>query len=547
MVALTSFEDVQTMYNELSAEGVDNINFILTGYTKGGLSSAKAPYHLKWDSAVGGKSGFEELLTFAKEKDIGIYPDFDFAFVSNNTMFDGLTLKSHAVKTIDNRYTSKRVYSATKQTYVSYFELAISPAYFSRFYTKLTENYLDYEPIGIAVSTLGSYLNSDFDEDEPYNREDSKGFTIEAFEYLDENYNSVMTAGGNAYTWKYVDHITDVALDSSRFSQAAAAIPFLGMVLHGYVQFAGTPINMEGNIDYAMLKAIENGASLNFILSYTNTDILKESVTLSQYYSVRYDIWFDDVVSIYNELNSLMKDLQTSVIVDHQFINGERVPDDDELLADARAELEATIELEESIAAAKTEAERKKLLEARIGIKDAITDDSTGALAYIKTTLEDGNDLLGQTVTEEITAVNTAKSEYDAAVSAYESAAEADKADKKTDMEAKKAAYEEKLVKLQEKVLSMYFRANTVATSAKKAADAYAKAEGYLQYLKDNTDFPNELFDELQDIIDTEKEFNIDGLDAYIDTTATSRAQAVEMAQKAKEFAESIYESVKSI
>ena len=203
-----------------------------------------------------------------------------------------------------------------------------------------------------------------------------------------------MTSGGNAYTWKYVDHITDVALDSSRFSQAAASIPFLGMVLHGYVQFAGNPINMEGNIDYAMLKAIENGAALNFILSYQNTDILKESVLLSQYYSVRYDIWFEDVVGIYNELNSFMKDLQTSVIVDHKFIDGERVPDDDELLADARAELEAAIELEEKLAAAKTEEERKALLEARKGIYTQINDESKGALTYVKTALVDGKDFL---------------------------------------------------------------------------------------------------------------------------------------------------------
>ena len=69
-------------------------------------------------------------------------------------MTDGLSLKKHAVKTIDNRYTSKREYSATKQTFVSYYQLAVSPAYFNRFYEKFTENYLKYEPIGISVSTL---------------------------------------------------------------------------------------------------------------------------------------------------------------------------------------------------------------------------------------------------------------------------------------------------------------------------------------------------------------------------------------------------------
>ncbi len=344
MTPLTTFDDIVTMRNELAEEGITNINFIMTGYTKGGLSEAQVPYNLKWEGAVSEDYDFDDLVAEAKDKGFGVFPDFDFAYSQSNGMFDGLTLSKHSVKTIDDRYTTRREYSATKQTYVSYFDIAISPAYYSHFYEKLTKNYLEYSPMGISVSTLGSSLNSDFDEDEPYNREDSKSFTIKAMQYFDENYAKVATSGGNAYTWKYVDYITDVALDSSRFSQAYASVPFLGMVLHGYVQIAGTPLNMEGNIDYAILKAIENGAALNFILSYQNTNNLKNDVDLSKYYSVMYDIWFEDVVAIYKEVNAVLAGVQTSTIVEHKFIEGSRIPDDDELIADAEAALKAAIE-----------------------------------------------------------------------------------------------------------------------------------------------------------------------------------------------------------
>ena len=349
MTPLTTFADISTMYDDLSAEGIDNVNFILTGYTKGGLTSPQVPYYLKWDKAVKeGGMDFSELTEVAKEKGFGIFPDFDFAFVKQDKSFDGLRLKKHAVKTIDDRYTSKREYSATKQTYISYFELALSPAYFNHFYTKLTENFLKYDPIGISVASLGTYLNSDFDEDEPYNRADAQNFTVQAFAYLRENYSKVMTAGGNAYSWKYVDYITDIALDSSRYSAASASVPFLGIVLHGYVEFAGTPINMEGNIDYAVLKALESGAGLKFILSYRNTDNLKNDEQLSKYYSIRYNIWKDDLVSLYSEVNGLLKNVQTSTIVDHYFLNGLRVPDNDELEADAEALLKDLIAKEQA-------------------------------------------------------------------------------------------------------------------------------------------------------------------------------------------------------
>ena len=371
-IPLTSFDDIVTMHTDLKNSGITNINFIMKGYTDGGLELEAIPYNLKWEKAVEGEYDFESLTAYAKENNFGLFPDFDFVFFRNNTLFDGLTLDKHAVKTIDDRYIGKREYSATKQTYISYYDLALSPAYFSRFYEKLTENYLEYSPIGISVSTLGKYLNSDFDEDEPYNREDSKQFTINAFKYLSENYNKVATEGGNAYTWQYVDYITDIALDSSRYSQSAAAVPFLGMVLHGYVQFAGTAVNMEGNIDYAMLKAIESGASLKYILSYQNTNELKEWETLSKYYSVKYEYWQDDVIAMYNEINSVLSGVQTSLITKHEFVEGVRVADDDELINDSMSLIDQAIAAENAYVKAETEAEIDAYRNARERIDSAI-------------------------------------------------------------------------------------------------------------------------------------------------------------------------------
>jgi len=329
MTAMTSFDDIKTMYSDLSADGIKNINFKLTGYANGGMYST-VPYKLKWEKAVGGANGFEDLIEDAKEKEYGVYPDFDFAYINKDGAFDGVTLKKHAVKSIDNRYTSKRVYSAARQNYTSYYQLAMSPAYYYRFVDKLAESYTDYDPIGISVSTLGNALNSDFDKKEPYNREDSKNFTANAFESLAETYGKVMTEGGNAYTWAYADHILGMPLDSSRYVRQSYTVPFIGYVLHGFKEFTGSAINMSGDIRYEILKCIENGAYMYFILSYDNTELLKEDEMLSKYYSIRYDIWYDDVVSLYNELNALLAPLQTKLISDHEFLIGERVLGADE-------------------------------------------------------------------------------------------------------------------------------------------------------------------------------------------------------------------------
>ncbi len=389
MTPLTTFEDIMTMYTELSdaieasmketvdkgenvgttAESVENfsnINFKLTGYANGGMY-ATVPYHLNWESAVGGASGFETLVQQSKDNGFGIFPDFDFVYINATDVFDGVSLKNHAVKTIDNRYTSRREYSATYQTFIGYFELAIAPSCFERFVTKLATNYMKYNPTGISVSTLGTDLNSDFDEDDPLNREDSKEFTINALKQLsyltneDGNKLEIMTDGGNAYTWRYIDHIVNMPLNSSRYNDAGNSVPFIGVVLHGYVQFAGSPINEEGDIESAMLKAIENGASIYFTLAYQNAQEFKEDFRLNKYFSVRYDIWKEDIVEMYVELNNLLSDLQTKLIIDHDFLVGERVPDEDEIIADEEAKAEAE-RLEQL--AAEAEAAKKALKEA---------------------------------------------------------------------------------------------------------------------------------------------------------------------------------------
>ena len=247
----------------------------------------------------------------------------------------GVSMRKHIVKSIDNRYTSLRVYSAARQSYMTFYQMAMSPAYYYRFVNKLESKYEDYDPIGISVATLGYTLNSDFDKKEPYNREDSKDFTVDAFKSLEEAYGNVMTSGGNSYTWKYADHILDMPLDSSNYNTASYSIPFVGYVLHGYKEFTGSPINMAGDIRYEVLKCIENGASVYFILSCDNTEILKEDEMLSKYYSIRYDIWYEDIVELYKELNGVLGKLQDKDLVGHEFLIGERVLEEGEEISEA--------------------------------------------------------------------------------------------------------------------------------------------------------------------------------------------------------------------
>ena len=364
-IPLTTFDDIRTMSDELKELGIDNLNFKLTGFANDGLRSTM-PYKLSWQSSLGGSDGMEELAAYAKENGIGLYPEFDFAYITKKANFDGVNYKKHAVRTIDGRYAGKQEYDSGYQEYRGVGKIAVSPSVYSYFWDKFGSKLADYELGGISVASLGTDLNSDFDEDFPSHREDSKGYTEELLGAISEN-NKVMVSGGNAYSLKYADVVTDVALSSSEYIRASETVPFAGIVLHGSKVITGTPINMEGDMDEAVLNSIENGAAPFFTLSYQNTQELKADKYWNRYYSIAYENWKDGLVEYYNIMNEALGDLQGSYITSHEFIDALRVPDEDEKAEDDRLQAELDAENAELAEKAAHKLELAKKRAARLG------------------------------------------------------------------------------------------------------------------------------------------------------------------------------------
>ncbi len=395
--ALTSFADLEAMTTELETAKapITNINYRLTGYTNGGMKST-IPSKVKFEKVAGGNAGFREFLTFAAEKGIGVYPDFDFVYMSDSAAFDGFSYKTDAVKTIDDRYTTKRTYDAVLQTFTTTGKICISSSVFRSLFDRFNKSFtavLEDKQTFVSAGTLGSELNSDFDEDDPYNREDAKKFTIETLERLKEQYGAVMVDSGNAYTIPYASVVLNAPLDSSRYLGASEAIPFFGMTFHGYVVFAGKPTNMAGDMSYELLKIIENGATLYMMLSYDNVEILKEDTELSKYYAIRYEIWKERLlttydengnvisVGLYDKINNALADVQESLINDHIFVNCKRKLTDEER---ENIEEDATRQRDEKLAEYETKllnAKQNKVVYERIVEDYSDVDERNQVLA----------------------------------------------------------------------------------------------------------------------------------------------------------------------
>ena len=324
---LTSFEDIVEIQKELSESGVSNNSYILKGFYNGGLS-ASYPTKIKWQRVLGGKNGIKELLANAKSEDYEVATDVDFSYAYGAKKANGYKEKNDAVKTLDNRYTTKRVYYAATQTFERTSGVAVSSASFVELFERFYKSVEDYDISILATRALGSDLNSDFDSEEYYTREDSKNNIVNLLKHMTKedgaNLGLILDVG-NVYAMKYASSVLSAPLDSSKYVMTSETVPFYGMVYHGSVEFAGNALNMEGDEDFMFLRSLENGSSLYYTLAKNEDNIsaLKFDKEYSKYYSVSYDYLKDTIISTYKTHNELMKGKQDKYIIGHRFLNDE--------------------------------------------------------------------------------------------------------------------------------------------------------------------------------------------------------------------------------
>jgi len=316
---LTTFEQTQGIIDDLGSRGIGNLNVRLTGWANGGMEHT-APTTVSVPGKIGGMGGLKDLASYAAEKNVGLYPDLNYTYVENFKMFDGLSIKDDTVKTIDGRGAVHRVYNALYQGFEEDDKAIISAGSLADLYKKADKKFKKIGASGISVASIGNDLNSDHNDEYVLNRDEAQELVEEFLGTLKEKNGSVMVDGGNAYSLKYADHILSVPLDSSMNINTSVSVPFMGMVLHGYVEFAGTPINLDGDYEYSVLKAIENGANLYYVVSKDNTSELKAFPEFSKYYAISYDNWVNDIEQTYSSFNEVMKTVKYSLIDEHEYI-----------------------------------------------------------------------------------------------------------------------------------------------------------------------------------------------------------------------------------
>jgi len=322
MVALTSFQDTINILEELKNDyNIDNVKIKMNSWMNGGMMADIAT-SIEIEEVLGGDEGFKQLVEYAKNHGVTLFPDIELSIAYSDKSFDGFDADENVAQTIDERIAFYKEYNPVFQAFVESAGVVISPYFMKTLYESAYEDYKEFNVGGISVGTVGKYLSSDFNSDNPLTREDSKELVIQLLKQISENNGKVLVTAGNEYTLRYATDILELPLDDSRLLYSYASVPFMSMVLHGYKEYAGIALNLAGDYNYHLLKTIECGASPYFVIAANNTSELKQFTVqeIAQYYSVRYSIWLEDIKSAYDEINSALSDVQNSVIKKHEIL-----------------------------------------------------------------------------------------------------------------------------------------------------------------------------------------------------------------------------------
>ncbi len=316
---LTTFEQAEEMLSVLSEKGVKNLQLRYLGYANNGMKNM-VYNKLNIEGSLGGASQFKRLIQYTLDNGIGFYPDMELSLVAADKWFDGFSASRDGIRTLDKKYggwaeTQLSDGVQNKET----FHYAVSADKIQKNAQKLMKSFEKLTLTSASFGSLGEHLNANYYKRNSVNRQESMSYLAEVFASYGEKYD-LMTRGGNLYTLKESDHILNLPTQSSRYNINGYEVPFIQMVLHGYKQYAGVPLNLSGQHTAEILQAVATGSGIYFNLNYDNTEYLKDS-DYSNYYSTRFEDWVDEAITMYQKANAVLSNVHQAEMIQYEMLS----------------------------------------------------------------------------------------------------------------------------------------------------------------------------------------------------------------------------------
>ncbi|MDQ6422889.1 DUF5696 domain-containing protein [Paenibacillus sp. LHD-117] len=319
LVSMTTFDQAGAIADRLAGDGITNVRMRYMGWFGEGVNH-EAPDRVKTESILGGAAGMRELASKLEGLGGKLYPDvaFQHVFREDGRFAPAADAARFVTREQAERTPYNRAFNSMDYELGIYYLL--SPAKLPYYAEKFLERFdkLKLSGSGLALRDLGDKLHADYRTKRIVFRDTAKQIVQEQLGEIKDAYSDLLVAGGNAYAFPYADRLINVPTDDSGFNLTDETIPFYQIVLHGYADYAGEPINLSNDQDIALhtLQSIELGMAPHFLWTHESSSKLKFT-TFDAMYSTEYASWYDEAVEMYNRANEALSGVRTARIADH--------------------------------------------------------------------------------------------------------------------------------------------------------------------------------------------------------------------------------------
>jgi hypothetical protein len=335
VIPMTTFAQAGEIAGKLNKDGISNLQLRYVGWFGKGVNHETA-VKVAPEAILGGKSGLKALNSQLGASGGQLYPDVAFQQIyHDDSHFSPASDASRFITKEDaKRSPFNRALNRMDPDLGSYYLL--SPTKLPFYVGKFIGKYDDLGIQGLSLRDLGDLLNSDYRSSRVVYRDTAKNMVSEQLDRLKGQFPRIMISGGNAFAWKSAGHVINAPMSSSGFNITDEEIPFYQMVLHGYVDYTGEPVNLaeDQDVHKHLLRIVEMGASPHFLWSYEPSSTLK----FTQYdalYSTSYQDWYSQAIEMYTKADQVLSGLRTQPItgrrtlqdgvVEVQYANGASV------------------------------------------------------------------------------------------------------------------------------------------------------------------------------------------------------------------------------
>lgn len=293
---LTTFEQAQDMLIRMKSKGVNNVDVRFMGALQGGADQRKLG-SLEMVRRLGGRKGFNALAQFCTAQGHSLFLDTSLLGYSADNRFGAsgaLSIDSESV------CTARVISDGTKQR--TMLRLSDVEDTVIAILTKAKKINFD----GFCIADAGNVLYSDYND--PYSdRQKALSILTENFPALSTD-RLLMIDGGNFYAIRYAELINRLPQTTGIVEREKlyTAVPFAQIILHGTVDYAGSPINLAQDPIQARLRSVEFGACPCYAWCFEKSE--KE---------LYYEDQLNDAVEFYQNANEALADLRDARIVNN--------------------------------------------------------------------------------------------------------------------------------------------------------------------------------------------------------------------------------------